>query len=89
MGGLIILQHNKINKELALVPSAVCIEPMIQTRHAAKGTNALDPKSPVQSLSHSSDEELGDFLIHGYWACGMDVIVDVRMTNSDAKLYQS
>jgi hypothetical protein len=69
MGGLIILRHNELNEELcdlaskALVPSAVRVEPMILTRRAAEGTTALDPKSPVQRLSCSSNEERGDLLI--------------------------
>jgi hypothetical protein len=72
VGGLIILQHNKINKELcdlaskALAPSAVHIEPMIHSGHAADETRAPEPKSPVQHISRSSKEEWGDLLIHGF-----------------------
>jgi hypothetical protein len=94
-GGLVILRHNEINEELcdlaskALVPSAVRVEPMIQTRRAAEGTTAPDPKSPVQRLSRSSEEERGDLLIRGFWARGTDVIVDVRVTDTDAKSYRS
>ncbi len=45
VGGLVILRHNEINEELcdlaskALVPSAVRVEPMIQTKRTAEGPN--------------------------------------------------
>jgi hypothetical protein len=69
VGGLVILRHNEINEELcdlaskALAPSAVCVKPMIHFRRTAEETKAKEPKSPVQRLSHSSDEERGDLLI--------------------------
>jgi hypothetical protein len=93
VGGLVILQHNKINKELcdlaskALAPSAVRVEPMIHSRRTAGETKAKEPKPPVQRLSRSSDEEREDLLIQGFWARGTDVIVDVRVTDTDAKSY--
>jgi hypothetical protein len=94
-GGLVILRHNKINKELcdlaskALVPSAVCVDLMIQTKRTVKGPSTPDNKPPVQSLSRSSEDERGHLLIRGFWARRTDVIVDVRMTNTDAKSYWS
>jgi hypothetical protein len=69
VGGLLILQHNEINKELcnlaskALAPSAVRVKPMIHSRRTAEETKAKEPKSPVQRLSRSSDKEQGDLLI--------------------------
>jgi hypothetical protein len=95
VGGLVIQRHNEINEELcdlaskALVPSAVRVEPMIHSRRTAEETKAKEPKSPVQRLSRSSDEERGDLLIRGFWARGTDVIVDVRVTDTDAKSYRS
>jgi hypothetical protein len=70
-------------------PSAVCLEPMIHYRRTAEEIKAKEPKSPVQRLSRSSDKERGDLLIPGFWACGVDVIVDVHMTDTGAKLYWS
>jgi hypothetical protein len=93
--GLVILWHNVINKELcdlaskALVPSAACVELKIQTKCAVEGPRAMDPKSPVQRLSRSSDEEHRYLLIHGFWSHGMDTIVDVCLTDTDAKSYRS
>jgi hypothetical protein len=96
VGGLIILRHNEINQELcdlaskALAPSAVRVEPMIHSRRTeAEETKAKEPKLPVQRLSPSSDKEPGDLLIRGFWAHGTDAIVDVRMTDTDAKSYWS
>jgi hypothetical protein len=96
VGGLVILRYNKINEELcnlaskALAPSAVRVERMIHSRRTAEETTkAKEPKSPVQRLSRSSDEERGDLLIQGFWARGTDVIVDVCVTDTDAKSYWS
>jgi hypothetical protein len=95
VGGLIILQHNEINEELcdlaskALAPSAVRVESMIHSRRTAEETRAKEPKPPVQRLSRSSDKERGDILIRGFWARGTDVIVNVRVTDTDAKSHRS
>jgi hypothetical protein len=95
VGGLVTLRHNEINEELcdlaskALAPSAVRVEPMIQNRRAAEEAKAKDTKPPVQRLTRSSDEDRGDLLIRGFWARGTDAIVDVRVTDTDAKSYRS
>jgi hypothetical protein len=52
-------------------------------------SKAKDPKPPVQCFSCSSKEEWGDLLIWGFWAHGMDVIVDVHMMDTDSKSYRS
>jgi hypothetical protein len=94
-GGLVILRHNEINEELcdlaskALVPSAVRVEPMIQTKRTAEGSSSPEAKPPVQSLSRSNEDDRGDLLIRGFWARGTDVIVDVRVTDTDSKSYRS
>jgi hypothetical protein len=90
VGGLVILRHNEINEEMcdlaskALAPSAVRVERMIHSRRTAEETKAKEPKSPVQRLSRSSDEEQGDLLIQSFWARGTDVIVNVRVADTDA-----
>jgi hypothetical protein len=95
VGGFVIVRHNEINEELcdlaskALAPSAVLVEPMIHSRCTAEETKAKEPKLPVQRLSRSSDEERGDLLIGGFWARGMDVIIAVRVTDTDATSYWS
>jgi hypothetical protein len=95
VGGLVILQHNKIDEELcdlaskALAPSAVRVEPMIHSKCTAEETKAKDPKPPVQRLSGSTNKEWGDLLILGFWARGTDAIVDVCVTDTDAKSYRS
>jgi hypothetical protein len=74
----------------ALAPSAVRIQPMLHSRHAAEETRkAPDTKPPVQHLSYSSDDEQGGLLIQGFWAHGTDIIIDICMTDMDAKLYHS
>jgi hypothetical protein len=35
------------------------------------------------------DDERGDLLIRGFWARGTDAIINVRVTNTDAKSYWS
>jgi hypothetical protein len=63
---------------------------MIHSRRTAEETKAKEPKSPaVHHLSRSSNKERGDLLMWGFWARGMDVIVDIRMSDTDAKLYWS
>jgi hypothetical protein len=96
IGGLVTLRHNEINEELcdlvtkALAPSAVRVEPMIQTRCSAEEAKAKATEKPdVQRLSRSSDKERGDLLIHGFWTRGTNAIVDVRVTDMDAKSYRS
>jgi hypothetical protein len=64
-----------------LSPSAVCIAQMIpHTRCAAEETKATEQKSPVQQISCSDKEESGDLLIHGFWSCGSDIIMDICVT---------
>jgi hypothetical protein len=93
-GGLIILPHNEITEELcdlaskALTPSAIRLEPMIKTGSFVDDTKAVDPKSPVQCL-RIGDDERGDLLIQGFWARGTDAIIDVHVTDTDAKYYRS
>jgi hypothetical protein len=90
-----ILRHNEFNEELcdlaskALAPSAGRVELMIHSRRTAEENTAKEPKPPVQRLSRSTGEERGDLLIRGFRARGTDLIVDVRVTDTDAKSYRS
>jgi hypothetical protein len=92
-GGLVISRHNEIRDELsdlaskALVPSAVRDEPRIHTSRAVEKKTVLEaPGRPVsRNLRKSLGEERGDVLIRGLWARGTDCIIDVRVTDTDAK----
>jgi hypothetical protein len=95
VGSLVTLWHNKINKERcdkvtkALPPSVtVHVEPMIQKRRSAKEAKATK-KPEVQCLTCSGDEEHGDLLICGFWAHRTNAIIDVQVTDTDAKSYRS
>jgi hypothetical protein len=80
---------NELKASKALAPSAVRVKPMIHSRRTAEETKAKEPKHPVQRLSRLSKEERGNLLIQGFWARGTDVIVDVCVTDTDAKPYRS
>jgi hypothetical protein len=62
----------------------------MKNRRSADETKAKATEKPeVQRLSRSGDEDRGDLLIRGFWARGTDAIVDVRVTDTDAKSYCS
>ena len=91
-GGLVILRHNEIRDELgalssrALTNSAIRDEPLINNSRAAADPNA-DPSSPATKQGNGDDR--GDLLIRGFWTRGTDVIVDVRVTDTDVISYRS
>jgi hypothetical protein len=92
-GGLVIAPHNKIQDELSNLaskdpfPSAVCKEPRIHTSCVAEKRTALEaPGHPIsRNLRKSLGEEHRDVLIHGLWARRMDCIIDIRVTDTNAK----
>jgi hypothetical protein len=93
-GGLVISRHNEIQDELSnlasntLFPSAVHDEPRIHTSCPAKKKTDLEeyPGNPVtHNLCKSRREECGDLLIHGLWARQTDCIIDICVTDTDAK----
>ena len=94
-GGNVICRHNEIRDELsymasrAITPSAVRDEPLINNSRTAVGekANEMPETNPVVSrnLNKSKDGDRGDVLIRGLWAHGTDCIIDVRVTNTDAK----
>ena len=84
-----ITRHNEVAGEItnltqkALPPSAVCEEPFIHSRtKEPKGSNCTDEII-------STDNERGDILIRGFWSRGTHCVVDVRVTDTDAKTYQA
>ena len=93
-GGLIDACHNEVRDELEAIcsqeftPLAVCNEPTINVC-CTGGTNASSTgSSDAAPPATSVDEERGDLLVCSFWHNGMDVIIDVRFTNTDTKSYQ-
>jgi hypothetical protein len=91
-GGLVIFRHNEIRDELvhmagkALTPSAVRDEPLIRPCRNVEKVNTC-PATQTNAKPASEDDR-GDILLRGFWARGTDCIVDVRVTNTDAKSYR-
>jgi hypothetical protein len=95
-GGLVILCHNKIQDELsdlaskAFTPSTVCNEPKIHTGHPMEQNAVEQSSSPVShNLCNNQNEDHGDVLIHSLWANGTDCIIDICITDTDAKPNES
>lgn len=96
-GGLVISRHNEIRDELAdlaskaLYPSAVRDEPKIHpSRPAVKKSAKESSSTPVnRNLTKNQNEDRGDVLVRGLWAHGTDCIIDVRITDTDAKSNRS
>jgi hypothetical protein len=92
-GGLVISRHNEIRDELsdlaskALSPSAVRDEPKIHTcRNSDVKSDEDNKENSVKRLFRNNrNEDRGDILIRGLWARGTDCIIDVRITDVDAK----
>jgi hypothetical protein len=90
-GGLVISRHNEIRDELvdlaskALTPSAVRDEPRIHTSRPAVQLSTSDQYPVTRNLRKRQGEERGDVLIRGLWQQGTDAIIDVRITDLDAK----
>jgi hypothetical protein len=96
-GGLVIFRHNEVRDELAhlaakaFTPSAVRDEPLIRSGRVAEKVNVLASKDANQpdptTQEAAPEDERGDLLIRGFWARGTDCILDVRVTDTDAKSY--
>ena len=98
-GGLITVRHDEIAGELmdwaakALTNSAVKPEPYIQLDHIAAKNSAKQPQPKKQTnnpptmppdLQPTKDGERGDIVIRGLFQRGLESIVDVRVTDTDA-----
>jgi hypothetical protein len=97
-GGLVIICHNKIQDELVymagrviMTPSAIGNEPLLCP--ACVTASVKTPPSMCTPLPPSSENEAtgkddhGDLLLRGFQAQGTSCIVDVRVTDMDAKSY--
>jgi hypothetical protein len=87
-GGLVLLRHNEITEELSDLLASKALTPYAPETGNTDGPKTLDPKAPVQRFT-SKDEEQGDLLIRGFRSRGTDIIVNVCMTDTDAKSYWS
>lgn len=95
-GGLVIFRHNEIQDELmnmagkALTPSAVRDGPLIKTGRVNESLRATPNDTIRQQNTEKSatgEDACGDLLIRGFWARGTDCILDVHVTDTDAKSY--
>jgi hypothetical protein len=93
-GGLVILRHNEIPEELsdlaskAFFPSAVCDEPRIHTSRAAElKSSPKNQESPAvkRLFQNNCTKDGSNISVPGLWACGTNCIIDVRITDVDAK----
>ena len=88
-----IIRHDEIKEVLrdiasqAFKPSAVRDEPRINPCRTAEQKKAQEQlNTPVTRNLHKNDgEKRGDVSIRGLWTRGTDCIIDVRVTDTDAK----
>jgi hypothetical protein len=87
----VISRHDEVKYVLrdlaskAFIPSVVRDEPLIHTSRPAVQMSDLDQPDPsVSCILHKGDDR-GDVLIRGLWESGTDCIIDVRVTDLDAK----
>ena len=100
-GGLVGLRHDDVADEagelasLALTPSRVSYEPEIfsgKDVEAGQGCDgcAANPQSAGKKKSNvAGDEARGDVAVHGLWKRGQTCILDIRVTDTDAKSYSA
>ena len=91
-GGLVGIRHNDVRDEagalaeLAFPKTCVSYEPYIFYGAGARvtGQAAQDGRS-----GKAGDEARGDVMVHGLWKKGESCILDVRVTDTDAKSYRA
>ena len=92
-GGLVGIRHDDVRDEagalaaMALTSSKVSYEPTI---YFGRGVTASQPTT-TQATGRNApgDDARGDVKIHGLWEKGSDCILDIRITDTDARSYQS
>jgi hypothetical protein len=67
---------------MALKESAILAEPEVNP-----SASITDSDKTMNAIDSNGDR--GDLLIRGFWENGMDAIIDVRITDTDAKSYAS
>ena len=92
-GGLVGIRHDDVRDEagalaaMALTNSKVSYEPTI---YYGRGVTAGQQTHTTHTQRNAlGDEARGDVKIHGLWEKGSDCILDIRITDTDAKSYQS
>jgi hypothetical protein len=90
------MRHDELKRELidlsvmALRPAAVRDEPLITPVPRQHPTQTNTPNStnnpPVDDPSKDGDR--GDILVRGMWKSQHETIIDVRVTDTDAKAYR-
>jgi hypothetical protein len=70
----------------ALIPSAIRDKPLIRTGRIAE-TKRPCPTSGITGSPTGEDNRI-DILLRGFWARGTNCIVDVQVTDTDAKSYR-
>ena len=72
---------------MALTLSKFSYEPMI---FYGRGVAASQPNTTQDNGSYAiGDEARGDVKVHGLWEKGSDCILDIQVTDTDARSYQS
>ena len=92
-----ICRHNEVRDELsdlavkAFIPSAVRDEPRIHIGRPAEESKEQTETNPAvtRNFLKNRGEDRGDLLIRGLWARGTDCILDIRVTDTDAKSNRS
>jgi hypothetical protein len=94
-GGLVIFRHNESRDELvnlaagkALTHSAARDEPLIKPSHVKekeKDAPITDTSQKKTEQTAAGEDDRGDLLVRGFWAKGTDCMLDVRVTDTDAK----
>ena len=92
-GGLVCIRHDDVRDEagalatMALTHSKVTYEPTI---FYGRGVTAGQPNNTQQTGSNvAGDEARGDVMVHGLWKPGADCILDIRVTDTDARSYHN
>jgi hypothetical protein len=90
-GELVIFYHNKIQYELvhlagkAFTPSAIRDESLIH----GNGTEKVKPCPTNQAGNNKPVKRITSIETQGFWACRMECIVDVQVTDTYANSYQA
>ena len=90
-GGLVVQRHDDARDEagalaaMALTSSRVSYEPYIYHGRDVSATQRADE---VQDAAMSEEDEArGDVAIHGLWERGKTCVIDIRVTDTDAKAH--
>ena len=90
-GGLVGIRHDDVRDEagglaaMALTQSKVSYEPTIFYGRGLLAGQEL--QTTIDAKKRRVDEARGDVKIHGLWDKGSDCILDIRVTDTDAKSY--